>query len=83
MAQGLVCIARDVGGVKEIWPEWGKEFLVNKTAGPDIWRSCIEKQCVVPRTNLAQQKKNFLDQARSCCHLQTQVGMLNQWLATS
>ncbi|MGX9365638.1 glycosyltransferase [Desulfoplanes sp. PS50] len=82
MAEGLICIARDVGGVKEIWPEWGGEFLVDETSGPEIWRACIEKQCVAPRTDLDQLKKNFLTQARCCCHITTQVNTLNQWLTT-
>ena len=83
MAEGLLCIARDVGGVKEIWPEWGEEFLVPEKAGPKAWRACIEKQSTASGPSLEELKKNFLTQACSCCHLQTQVETLNRWLATS
>ncbi len=32
MAEGLVCVSRDVGGVKECWPEDGKALLLQESA---------------------------------------------------
>ncbi len=82
MAEGLVCIARDVGGVKEIWPEWGEELLLPEKAGPEIWKTRIEQECTASAPALIKLKKNFLTQARHCCHLKTQVKALNTWLTT-
>jgi glycosyltransferase involved in cell wall biosynthesis len=82
MAEGLVCIARDVGGVKEIWPEWGRELLLPEKAGPEIWKTRIEQQCTASVPALIKLKKNFLTQARRCCHIKTQVKALNTWLTT-
>ena len=39
MAEGLVCVARDVGGVAEVWPNSVSDLLLPASAGP---------QCLIP-----------------------------------
>jgi glycosyltransferase involved in cell wall biosynthesis len=82
MAEGLVCIARDVGGVKEIWPEWGGDLLLSEKADVKIWEASIEQQCTATASALNELKKNFLTQARRCCHIGTQVKALDTWLTS-
>jgi hypothetical protein len=35
MAEGLVCVARDVGGVAEVWPQEVQDLCIPSTLSPN------------------------------------------------
>ena len=59
MAEGLVCVARDVGGVAEVWPEEGTELLLAKDTSCSRIGHVLLKIHTMPSTKLCQFKKIF------------------------
>jgi len=41
MAEGLVCVARDVGGVAEVWPQMAQELCIPATLGSEKFREAL------------------------------------------
>lgn len=80
MASGLLPVARDVGGVREIWPEELSQFLLPFSSGPDDFRRVLEKALSLSDDNLHELK----DAARRTCEerfsLKGQVEELEGWL---
>jgi len=51
MAEGLVCVARDVGGVSECWPQSKSQFLVVKDS---VSQNIFHSLCSILNTSIAQ-----------------------------
>ncbi len=41
MAEGLVCVARDVGGVSEVWPTRMRHLLLDMHSRPEAWTQTL------------------------------------------
>jgi glycosyltransferase involved in cell wall biosynthesis len=59
MAEGLVCVARDVGGVKECWPPKGSKFLLPTDASSSEIARIVSEIHNMPVTTLCQLKEFF------------------------
>ncbi|XPV76328.1 MAG: glycosyltransferase [Desulfovibrio sp.] len=64
MAQGLVPISRDVGGVKELWPDSLKELLLPASAGAKEFQEIIAQVLSLDDTQLQEYKQAALDACR-------------------
>lgn len=62
MAEGLVCVARDVGGVKECWPREGSELLLARDARSPQIGHILSKIHSMPFTRMCQLKELFWHQ---------------------
>jgi len=68
MAEGLVCVARDVGGVGEVWPHEAKEFLLPAASGPEELCHIVTNLLNSPEEVLLMQGKIFWTVARNNTH---------------
>jgi len=80
MACGVLPVCRDVGGVREVWPEALNEFLLPRDAGPAEFHAALKK--VVELSDDSLQK--YKEQARIACgerfHLKKQAVEFEAWL---
>ena len=63
MAEGLICVARNVGGVAEVWPA-SIPLLPLDARGPDIARA-LEDVARLDETELLARKRLFWEHARA------------------
>ncbi|GAB1410320.1 glycosyltransferase [Desulfovibrionales bacterium] len=66
MAQGLVCVARDVGGVREVWPESAPDLLLSAPATAQDWAATLAHVLTCPGQDLARLRAAFWSVA--CAH---------------
>ncbi|MHC1733530.1 MAG: glycosyltransferase [Bacteroidales bacterium] len=65
MAEGLVCVARDVGGVGEVWPHEAHEFLLFATSGPEEFGRVLTNLLRNPEAAILTYGKLFWTVARN------------------
>jgi glycosyltransferase involved in cell wall biosynthesis len=65
MAEGLVCVARDVGGVKECWPEECSTLLLTKESCSTEIGSILSEIHSISSTRMCQLKQNFCKRCTS------------------
>jgi hypothetical protein len=80
MAHGLVPIARNAGGVPEIWPEGLSELLAPEKAGPEDFARCLETVLLWPREKLLEIRAGVRQTARERFSRQGQFQAFFQWL---
>lgn len=80
MACGVLPVSRDVGGVREVWPDELDEFLLPGNAGPAEFRDALRTVVALPDETLQAHK----EQARTACaerfHLKKQARRFEAWL---
>jgi glycosyltransferase involved in cell wall biosynthesis len=65
MAEGLVCLARNVGGVSECWPQDESRLLLAEHATKDDFTRAMSGMLDMPAENLLALKTNFWTHATS------------------
>jgi glycosyltransferase involved in cell wall biosynthesis len=75
MAEGLVCVARDVGGVEECWPPDKIRLFLDRDASPADFESRLSWLLDEPEGSLLELKKFFWDHsdANSLQHMTGQL----------
>ena len=58
MSEGLICIARDVGGIREIWPK-GNGFCLPAKSNSSDFAKAMERMLTTPHNELANLRKIF------------------------
>ncbi|GAB7024377.1 glycosyltransferase [Salidesulfovibrio brasiliensis] len=81
MAEGLIPVARDVGGVREVWPDELAEFLLHPKAGAEEFRAALEKLLNLPDEQILALKEHARSACRNRFELQGRAEELEQWLA--
>jgi len=64
MAEGLACIARDVGGIKEIWPE-KNPFCLPTSADSSDFAAAMEFMLTMPHSDLISLRRDFWESTPS------------------
>jgi glycosyltransferase involved in cell wall biosynthesis len=82
MAKGLVCLARDVGGVTEAWPKWASGLLLPRRDDGNLLQSRLEDLLTTPIPEIDALKEQFRDHAAQYFNLSTQASLLEQWMRT-
>ncbi|PIE66216.1 MAG: glycosyltransferase [Desulfobacterales bacterium] len=82
MAQGLVCIARDVGGVIEGWPQepWASPYLLPLDDEEKMLQSSLAKLLTSTPETIQDLKQKFFEHAIAHCNLKTHVDLLDEWI---
>jgi glycosyltransferase involved in cell wall biosynthesis len=65
MAEGLVCLARNVGGVEDCWPQGEAPLLLAEQATRDDFARAMSGMLAMPQENLLTLKTNFWTHAAS------------------
>ena len=65
MAEGLICVSRDVGGVKECWPEDEPGLLMAEDAGSKDFEIVLERLLAEPGERILERKAFFWKHATS------------------
>ena len=64
MSEGLICIARDVGGIREIWPK-GNEFCLPAKANSSDFAKAMECMLTTPHNELTALRTIFWESTPS------------------
>jgi glycosyltransferase involved in cell wall biosynthesis len=80
MAEGLVCVSRDVGGVRECWPEGEPGLLMREDCGSRDFETVLEQLLSEPRERIMELKAFFLGHAASNS-LERMTGLLEQFFS--
>lgn len=65
MAEGLACVARNVGGVSEIWPPATLELLLPAQAGPAEFAQIIARFSSLPEATFLERREAFRTTAKA------------------
>jgi len=65
MAEGLICVSRDVGGVKECWPKGEPSLLMAEDCGSKDFETVLERLLSEPKERIMELKAFFLGHAAS------------------
>jgi glycosyltransferase involved in cell wall biosynthesis len=65
MAEGLVCLARKVGGIKELWPESEARLLIPEPSTHHEFGDELTKILTIPRIRHLELKNTFWNAANS------------------
>lgn len=80
MAAGLIPIARDVGGVSEIWPESLQAFLMPTDAETEEFREALAQLLEMDAAQLEKLKKQSLDACCTIFNLYRKVDEFERWV---
>ena len=80
MAAGLIPVARDVGGVKDIWPDSLAEFLMPIDAGAGQFRDALARLAEMDKAQLEALKERSLDACRITFNLCVRVDEFEGWV---
>ena len=80
MAEGLIPVVRDVGGVREIWPETLHPLLLPSTSTPTTWAQTLHTLLHAPTPTLLGYKAASWQACRDNFSLSSQVARLETWL---
>lgn len=78
MAEGLCCVSRDVGGVKECWPEGEPGLLMAEDSGSKDFEIVLERLLSEPRERIMELKAFFLGHA-ALNSLERMTGLLERF----
>jgi glycosyltransferase involved in cell wall biosynthesis len=65
MAEGLVCVSRNVGGVQECWPQGEPGLLMAEDCGSKDFETVLERLLSEPKERIMELKAFFLGHAAS------------------
>ncbi|MGE4192523.1 MAG: glycosyltransferase [Pseudodesulfovibrio sp.] len=80
MAAGLIPVSRDIGGVREIWPDSLDDFLVETEGGAEAFRVRLERLLAMEPARLDGLKRASLDACRSGFNLVDRVDEFERWV---
>jgi glycosyltransferase involved in cell wall biosynthesis len=80
MAEGLVPVARDVGGVREIWPQGLEDCLLSAEAGPEQWAQALESLLDLAPEKISAYKRLSWQTCQKEFALERQISKLESWL---
>lgn len=80
MAAGLVPVARDVGGVREIWPDSLADYLMPRDAGSEAFRDALARLADMDAATLDGLKARSLDACRNGFNLMHRVDEFEAWV---
>ncbi len=80
MAAGLAPVARNAGGVPEIWPAASRAQLVAPQPGPDGLHGALRSLLTMPRGELLELRRAVWSHARESFELGAQAGRFADWL---
>lgn len=80
MAQGLACIARNSGGVPEIWPAAQGSLLVQGRDDGTEMAEALYALLTLSDEALFAIKKDFYAHALQAFHVEEQAGKVEKWL---
>lgn len=64
MAEGLICIARNIGGVEEVWPHKAKQFLLGAQAGSKDFSQILQTLPTMTPEEILNKRQLFWHQAQ-------------------
>jgi glycosyltransferase involved in cell wall biosynthesis len=80
MAAGLIPVSRDVGGVREIWPDSLAEYLMPRDAGSQEFRDALARLAAMDAGQLDDLKARSLDACRTGFNLLERVDDFERWV---
>nr|WP_287410709.1 glycosyltransferase [Pseudodesulfovibrio sp.] len=83
MAAGLIPVARNIGGISEIWPETLADYLLPANAGPDDFRAILERLMGLNKTQLNVLKEASVQACRDTFNLNTKIDEFETWVQTN
>jgi len=63
MAEGLICLARNIGGIKEVWPGSEARLLIPEASAHNEFANELTKILNIPRARHLQSKNTFWESA--------------------
>jgi glycosyltransferase involved in cell wall biosynthesis len=78
MAEGLVCLARKVGGIKELWPESEACLLIPESSTYHQFGDALTKILTLPRTRHLELKNAFWN-AANMNSLHQMIGIIDNF----
>lgn len=82
LAQGLLPVVRDVGGVREVLTPQLEPWLLPHAAGPDAFATVLRKTLTLPDADLAELKHAARRACATRCELDDKARDLEAWLAS-
>lgn len=82
LAQGLLPVARDVGGVREVYTPELLPWLLPYAAGPAEFADMLRKALTLPDEQLLEMKRAARQACTTHCELDGKARELETWLAT-
>ena len=80
MAAGLIPVSRDIGGVREIWPDTLAEFLVPLRGKADEFRLRLERLFAMEPAQLDALKEASLTACRTTFNLPRKIDEFERWV---
>ncbi|WP_415713306.1 glycosyltransferase [Maridesulfovibrio sp.] len=80
MAEGLLPISRDVGGICEVWPDYFNEFLLPFESGPAEFEAAFEKVLDMADEQILTAKELARKNCKDHFFLPGKVEELEKWL---
>lgn len=80
MAAGLAPVARESGGVPEIWPPACRQFLVPPQPGPEGLHTALHTLLTMPREELLELRHAAWNHARKSFEISAQAARFAAWL---
>ena len=80
MAEGLLPVARDVGGVAEVWPAGLEDFLLPYAAGPDELAAALDAALALDDAALLAARRAVWEHMAARFSLDRQTRALADWL---
>lgn len=80
MAEGLIPIARDVGGVNEVWPPELNEYFLPFQSGPDEFTKAVESLMGLPDERLLELKEHSRNACRQHFDLHVMADEFEAWV---
>lgn len=65
MAEGLVCLSRNVGGVQEVWPANQEDLLLPPEAGPQEFSQILQTLLASDTAQLSERAQKFWHQGQN------------------
>lgn len=82
MAAGLIPVSRDIGGVKEIWPDSLEDLLLSRKADHIDFLKALEKLAAMGNDELDKLKLASLNACRETFNLPTKIDEFERWVAS-
>ena len=80
MAEGLIPLARNIGGVQEVWPDSLAPFLLPEDSDPATWAAALNDLLLQPENQLLRYKAASWQACTDNFTLTTQISRLEAWL---
>jgi glycosyltransferase involved in cell wall biosynthesis len=80
MAAGLIPVARDIGGVREIWPDSLAGLMLPTESGAEAVREVLAGLLALDRPRLDELKEASLEACRSTFNLPKKIDEFERWV---